>query len=89
MGGADTPALHLVLNPARIFPAQEAVTRPTIHTGPAKPTAACALHICTQFGQGPRVTRLLRDAELLEVYRQRLHNVSEQSILGTIYFVYI
>jgi len=59
---AGTPS---TFNPARIFPAQEAVDSSDNPACPIQTTAACALDTPTWFRPGLTLTRLLREAELL------------------------
>ncbi len=61
---AGTPS---TFNPARIFPAQEAVDSSDNPACPIQTTAACALDTPTWFRPGLTLTRLLREAELLGV----------------------
>ena len=58
MWAARYPALHLALNLARIFPAQEAVDSSDNSYRPRQINGRARSGICTQFDQGLRVTRL-------------------------------
>ena len=65
VGGADAPALNFALNPARIFPATEAVDSSDNPYRPGQTDGRVRSGICTQFSHGLWSMRLLRDAELL------------------------